>query len=222
MLIDRDAYVDATTNKNRFVAEGLQVELRYPSILPQGYEGYWLDPQSDKEFGSNAKYLRFEPAEAKKLLSAAGYANGFQTTFLFEGTGRFGTVYGLLAQVLPEMWAAGGIKASLSPIPYAEYIRYRQFSYAGDAPGFNGIGMHQHSGAPTASLMAYEMLHPAGRLFIGAPQDGRDPLRGDSEVTKLIEEMIGEFDVEKQQRLAKDYQRLLTGCCLSSPRWGST
>jgi ABC-type transport system substrate-binding protein len=209
MLIDREAYADALTNSSSFKAEGIDVDLRYPSQLPPGYDGYWLDPRDDKAFGSNAKYLNYNPEEAKKLLTAAGHPNGFDVSFWFE-SGRFGGAYKQLAEILPQMWAAGGIRASSKPVPYAEYITHNQFTHIGGGPvAWDGLAIHQHSGAPTAPLMAYEEMHPAGRLFVGAPANGTDPLKGDPAATRLIEQMIGEFDVDKQQALAKEYQQLM-------------
>jgi ABC-type transport system substrate-binding protein len=70
MLIDRPSYVDAVTNRDRFVAEGMPLEVRFQNMVPTGYEEAWLDPTDEKKFGSEAKYYKFDVAEAKKLLTA--------------------------------------------------------------------------------------------------------------------------------------------------------
>ena len=68
------AFIDALYNVSRFKADGLPVETAWHTCLNQSFRGFWLDPKS-KEFGPNAKYFQHDLAEAKKLLSAAGYAS---------------------------------------------------------------------------------------------------------------------------------------------------
>ena len=76
LAIDRDAYIDAFSNISKFEAEGLDAEPLYHTSM--GYiPGVTLDPRS-KDFGENAKYYTHDLTEAKKLLSAAGHAAGFE------------------------------------------------------------------------------------------------------------------------------------------------
>ena len=75
MAYDRDAYIDVFYNVDKFQKHGLPVE----TLLvhrPRPAPGLALDPKG-KDFGANAKYYKHDLAEAKKLLAAAGYANGF-------------------------------------------------------------------------------------------------------------------------------------------------
>ena len=37
------------------------------------WEGYWVDPLDEKKFGPNSKYFKLNIAEAKKLMTAAGF-----------------------------------------------------------------------------------------------------------------------------------------------------
>src|SRR5205807_8092660 len=77
MSWDRDLWIAVQSNVDKFQAAGLQIETRWNTALPATDDVYdwWLDPKG-KEFGENAKYLKMDIAEAKKLMAAAGYANG--------------------------------------------------------------------------------------------------------------------------------------------------
>jgi len=78
MSLDRDLWIDTWFNVPSFTKEGLPVETRYNTAIPGRWDGYWLDPRDTKAFGENAKYYSHNVAEAKKLLAAAGYANGVE------------------------------------------------------------------------------------------------------------------------------------------------
>jgi peptide/nickel transport system substrate-binding protein len=86
LSIDRDLVIDVFDNVDKLKKEGLPLETRWNSALPAGWDGAWLDPKA-KEFGPNAKYYAFDVAEAKKLLAAAGYANGFDFDFHYTSDG---------------------------------------------------------------------------------------------------------------------------------------
>src|SRR5262249_1593834 len=80
MAQDRDLYVDTFYNVSNFAQQGLPAESSWNTTAAYNHwMGWWLDPKS-KEFGPNAKYLQHDLTEAKKLLAAAGYNNGFDVT----------------------------------------------------------------------------------------------------------------------------------------------
>jgi peptide/nickel transport system substrate-binding protein len=73
MSVDRDAFIELNYNVSKFEAEGLPMESRWNTDLPNDvYNGWWLDPRG-KDFGANAKYFEHNVAEAKRLLTAAGH-----------------------------------------------------------------------------------------------------------------------------------------------------
>jgi len=76
--MDRNAWIDAFYNVSNFQKDGLPVDTRWNSALPSDFVDMWLDPQG-KEFGPNAMYYQHNLEEAKKLMAAAGLANGLDT-----------------------------------------------------------------------------------------------------------------------------------------------
>ncbi len=86
---DRDAFIDVFFSTDKLSAAGIPDNRRWNTSIPCGgpgsymfFPGMWLDPQG-AEFGDNAKYFTLgsradDIAEAKKLLSAAGFPDGFE------------------------------------------------------------------------------------------------------------------------------------------------
>ncbi len=89
---DRDLFIDVFFATDKLEAVGIPDNRRWNTAIPCGgpgsymfFPGMWLDPQSS-DFGENAKYFtlgsreRQHLAEAKKLISAAGFPNGIDIT----------------------------------------------------------------------------------------------------------------------------------------------
>jgi peptide/nickel transport system substrate-binding protein len=74
MLVDRETFIDVFYNVSIFEKEGLPVESRWHSHFAAGEPPYWIDPKGDG-LGEGAQYFKFDPAEAKKLMQAAGFSS---------------------------------------------------------------------------------------------------------------------------------------------------
>jgi len=115
MAIDRKALIDA-------VFEGVGV--MNPSVPAALKE--WSIPFD--QLGEGGKYYTYDPREAKRLLTEAGYPNGFQATICF-------TTYGApilvdAAQLVLKYFKDVGIDAKLDTKEYGAYIStcfYGQF-----------------------------------------------------------------------------------------------
>jgi ABC-type transport system substrate-binding protein len=79
MSMDADLWGDNYSNRVRFEREGLPVETAWFARGGPGYE-WWLDPKKD-ELGPQSKNLKHNPAEAKKLLQAAGVSTPIRQTY---------------------------------------------------------------------------------------------------------------------------------------------
>ncbi|HEX2437175.1 MAG TPA: ABC transporter substrate-binding protein [Methylomirabilota bacterium] len=107
MAIDRKGIIDS-------VFEG--VGAMNPPV-PAGLRE-WSVP-FDK-LGEGAKYYKYDPAEAKKLLAAAGYPNGFPATMCFTTYGS--TVLVDSMQLVQKDLRAVGIEAKIDQKEYGAYI----------------------------------------------------------------------------------------------------
>jgi ABC-type transport system substrate-binding protein len=80
MSIDRDTWLDVFSNKPAFEQAGLAVETSWYDYLGRGYPDIYLDPKKG-ELGDASKFFQYDPKEAKKLLSAAGFTSTIRTTW---------------------------------------------------------------------------------------------------------------------------------------------
>jgi peptide/nickel transport system substrate-binding protein len=209
MSMDRDAWIDAFFNVSNFKKDGLDVNTRWNSALPLDFDGYWLDPKG-KDFGPNAKYYQHDPAEAKKLLAAAGHSNGMNLKSNRITTNAIGDLY-RHAEVMEAMALDGGFKISVSAVDYAtDYIPKIR-----DANGqYEGIAFHSVTGTTPwrlhpISALAAEYWSKAGVTFKGFSTTGKNDKAGDPAVDSIIEKARLEKDINKQKAYAQDLQRML-------------
>jgi peptide/nickel transport system substrate-binding protein len=107
LAIDRKGLIDA-------VYEGVGVlNPPVPAALRE-----WSIP-FDK-LGEGAKYYKYDPAEAKRLLAAAGYPNGFPGSMCFTTYGS--TLLVDLMQLVTKDLRAVGIDAKIDQKEYGAYI----------------------------------------------------------------------------------------------------
>jgi peptide/nickel transport system substrate-binding protein len=215
MAIDREALADAIDNRANFAKDGLDNSVVYNSSLSPAWNGYWLDPQNEKEFGPNAKYYKYDVAEAKKLITAAGFPNGAEFDFFNNREETYGPAYRKMLEIFTSMLPDVGLKPKLQPQAYAVwqpqyYIGYLPATYnAGITKGFSGIGLSAERSRYTAVLSLYGMFHPQGDAFHGATPDGLNAVKGDPKLNDQLAKLRQETDKNKAQEGVKDVQRYL-------------
>jgi ABC-type transport system substrate-binding protein len=107
LAIDRQGIIDA-------VLEGVGVfNPPVPTALKE-----WSLPMS--QLGEGAKYYKHDPAEARRLLAAAGYPKGFSGPMCFHTYGS--TVLVDAAQLVLKYLKDVGIEAKLDTKEYGAYI----------------------------------------------------------------------------------------------------
>ena len=207
MSWDRDLYLDTFFNISKFAAEGMPVQSRWNSAVQATYEGWWLDPRS-KDFGPNAKFYQHDIAEAKKLLSAAGFPNGFQTTSNYVTGPEL--VVAPYAQPMDGFIKDIGISSTVNSLDYAKvYIpsfrdgqgQYEGWLYKSTA---GGVG----ASSPEGSI-SNEYWSKGGVTFHGFSANGKNDKSGDPQVDSTIDKIRVEQDTEKRRSLMFDLQRYL-------------
>jgi ABC-type transport system substrate-binding protein len=210
MITDRELEANFRWNRDKFAALGLPVPVRYHNAVPAGREGYWLDPTDEKAMPGLTKYFKYDPAEAKKLMAAAGYPNGVDTTAYWMGESFYGAQYTKNAELFVNMYSEGGIRGKSQPKLYqTEYLPnyYYAYSPTGRDKDYSGLTIALERTYPTVVSQIFAAYHPEGPRFHGMSPDGRNPTKGDPRVTALIEKMKQEFDRKALQPLVHEFQR---------------
>jgi peptide/nickel transport system substrate-binding protein len=206
MALDRDLMIDAFYNVSKFEKEGLAMTTRWNTAIQAEWQptGEWLDPKG-KDFGENAKYFVYNVAEAKKLLSAAGFPNGFETTMRYPASPQYSLVrYG-------EPWA-GQLQQILKVNLDAQTDYTKDYiPNLRDAQGnFEGLGMHSVTGSTVQRLAPESDLFSQFTPNGGVTFHGFGPNKsGDPALSSIIEKARAEFDQKKRTALIHDAQKYL-------------
>ncbi len=209
MSIARDDWLNAQYNTDSFASQGLAVELRWNTALQatENNSGWWLDPKG-KDFGPNARYLRRDIAEAKKLMAAAGHASGLEVASNHFTTSQHGSDFVKLIDLFESMASEAGFRFAKNIINYTDYLRNLR-----DANGkFGGVtyklGPPAPSGDPVAQLI-YEFSTKGGIGFHGFAAAAKGDGSGDPFVELQLDRAKGDFDTERRKTLVKELQRYL-------------
>ena len=93
MAMDRDLFLDTFGNADKFKSGGVPIDTFWHAALPKtAFKGWPLDPKA-KDFGPNGQYFQHNIAEAKKLMSAAGYSSSTAIESHQIGGPDYGALY---------------------------------------------------------------------------------------------------------------------------------
>jgi ABC-type transport system substrate-binding protein len=192
-----------------FASSGIQVQTRWHSAIGP-LAGWLLDPKS-KDFGPNAQYFQFNVAEAKKLLAAAGYADGLEVTSNYVGGPERGASYQKGPLVRDQFAPQAGFRVKTNLVDYNSVYIPKIRDGRGDWEGWAYKG-----GQPAADgAVAYMVFRysKTGVGFLGFDANGPagPNSSGDPQVESLIGKAKTELDIEKQKSLVNDLQRHLAG-----------
>jgi peptide/nickel transport system substrate-binding protein len=186
-------------NTIEFANAGVPVESRIPTHVKAGGIGYpyWLNPEQGK-LGDLSKNLLFNVAEAKKLLSAAGVANGFDIDGFMNGGTEYGTTtYPNTVQVIIDQWKLNiGVNVKINRPPYAEFLPtyYQKRDYKGIViaqPEFTYNEIDQE---------LFNWYHSKGQRFKSFV---------DSKVDDFVQRQRQELDDTKRAAIIADFQKYM-------------
>ena len=124
--------------------------MRWNSAVPSGWDDFWIDPKTKaKDLGDGGANYQFNPADAKKLMSAAGHTSALATQYTYP-PGQWGPAWDKQAEVMRSMLEEhGDFKLNAVTLNYQTEFRGKYFQ-----------GSDKHEGiafmdsAPTRTSMA--------------------------------------------------------------------
>ncbi len=193
MSLDRDGLTDLGYQTKALKAAGIDVKGPWNNLIPAGMLRFWLDPQG-KDQGDTAQFFKYDPANAKKLLSAAGFADGaINATYQYTAN-RYGKTFNDIAEANIAFINAIGVKTTTEVQDYSS--KYFTQTFVGN---FKGIAF------------GYETPFPEGgnyptRLFTDNPTN-HSKITKDQTLLKLTADQQKEGNEEKRKQIFWDIQR---------------
>jgi peptide/nickel transport system substrate-binding protein len=185
MGLDRDSLTDLGYNTFALKDAGLPANLAWNNIIPAGWgDRWWLDPQS-AEHGDSGAFFQYDPAEGKKMLQAAGAAEGMEIPYIY--TNRYGGAFPPIAEAHIAMLEAIGLSPQTDVQDYSS--QYITNTFQGDF-----LGM----------AFGYETPFPeAGDYWVR--EFGNDP----SNHSKIIVPEMTDIDERQKVELDEEARRAI-------------
>jgi ABC-type transport system substrate-binding protein len=188
------------SGRQQFEKAGLSQQISWASHVGVGMTGFWLDPRTDggKALGEGGKYFQHNPAEAKKLLTAAGYKDGLRVESSFNAGTNYGATYHDMIEALTGMIEDVGFKVDRKPREYQNDWLPNFFYAKGD---FNGISWVPGAGRAAIGQFLQTFYHSSGQ--------GNIPPGVDQKLDDMVEKQARELDHQKRVGIIQDIQRYM-------------
>lgn len=126
MSLNRDDLLDAAYNLSEIEATGHDVDRRWNNDVASFDTAYWLDPKGEYVHADgdpqitpeNAALFQHNPAEARQLLEAAGYPDGFTAPF-YIASAQYGEAYSTMGELTQAYGAEAGINFEIQDVDYS-------------------------------------------------------------------------------------------------------
>lgn len=209
VAIDRDLYIDTLYGVSDLQTAGFaNIESRWHNMVGAGWP-WWLDPKS-KEFGwpdkEPATWYKYDPSEAKKLLSAAGYPNGIESEAHYWSTFMTGGTFRTEVEMTLGFWSEVGIRLKQVGHEQAEWLD--KIVAQGDVKGVCVSPSGEYNEVDTLIKQQWTM-----------PSDRNPPGYDDPEFNAMFEKQRRTFDTNERKAIIWDIQKWLTQRMWGVP-WG--
>ena len=192
--IDWDSITDFIANRAQFQAAGIDLDV-LPSTNVPADPAYYLNPYKN-ELGEASRNWLFDLAEAKKLMTAAGHANGID----FEGFANqgpsgagFGPSYIDQINITGDLWKKSGLfRVNINWTPYDKY----QNDYVFERQ-MNGVLINDVTVVADVDVGLTRYWH----------SDGGRTVFPDPKVDDLVNKQRQESDTVKRAETLKEFQR---------------
>jgi ABC-type transport system substrate-binding protein len=185
MSLDRDEIIKTVYN-----GKG-----NWNNAVPWALSEWWLDPRGP-DVGPTAKNFKFDPAEAKKLLSAAGFPDGMKVDLM--STTGYGQLFNQHVEVVAAQLKKSGIDATIKMQEYAAYIAT---TFKGQFPTGNTVVYGLETPFTEPHDFLFNMYHPKGtRNHAGV---------NDAKLTEMIEKQAKVVDRAERKKQIFEIQRYL-------------
>lgn len=205
--VNYELFTDILSNKAAFDAAGIDMRTTL-STHAMSDPAYWLDPR-EGELGEASQNYLFDLDEAKKLLEAAGYPDGFQIKFVSNadpsGSATFTPAWYERNDLLAREYEQTGLfTTNMEMQPYLEFNSNTvRWEHRGLLMGYNIQGADIDAGI-------YRQYHSSNSPAYGSP-----------EMDSILEAQRREMDTERRMQLLKDWQFIAAEQFPSLPCWGS-
>ncbi len=214
MAIDRDLYIDTFYSVPQLKAAGFtSIETRWHNMLSSGWP-YWLDPQG-KEMGWPDKapglWYKYDVAEAKKLLAAAGYPNGIDMDVHYATIFLAGAVFRSQVEATLGFWQDAGFRIKHVPEDFNNVFLPKTVE-KGDMTGIAISPSGEYNEVDTLLVSQWSIVP-------GAPNDRNPPGYNDPELNALIDKQRRTLNEDERTKVLWDIQKFLSDRLWGIP-WG--
>ncbi|MGE0059213.1 MAG: ABC transporter substrate-binding protein [Dehalococcoidia bacterium] len=201
LSLDREAWALADSGGDLYGAAGIPFPLTISSNISSFWGDYWIDPTSSK-MGEGAKFYKHDPAEAKKLVSAAGFPNGLDVPAQVASSTHASPQ---VAEQLGNMMRDAGIKLSINVVDYNSVFLPKIWVPGAVKGDYDGLTFG-NSGGSQGHIMSYLYIdwHTKGSFTAARRWDA-----GQDKIDQMIEKGLKEFDAQKQKQIVWDIQKEL-------------
>lgn len=185
MAIDRDAILTLS-----YAGRGVWL-----SSCPAPFSRWRNDPKTT-DLGAGAQWFKFNPAESKKMLAAAGFPNGLPMKYIFTNN-IYGDVFNQQAEAIGGMLKDAGFQPQIVTQDYQrEYITPGTGTFFGN---YDGAFFGLQTGFLDAHDYVFNMMHSKSSRNHGGVND--------PQLDAMIDKEGSTIDENERIKLYKDIER---------------